>query len=196
MRIQSTPALCLLLALPLAADTSSWRIDSAHSAAQFAVRHMMLSTVRGQFASTKGTAQIDDRDATKSSIEVTIDTRSIDTREPKRDAHLKSADFFDAEKFPSLTFKSKRIEKTGEGRLRLIGDLTIKDVTREVALDVDGPSAPLKDARGGQRIGASATAKINRKDFGLTWNRALEAGGVMVGDEVTITIDAELVKEK
>jgi polyisoprenoid-binding protein YceI len=179
----------------LCAETAEWRIDSAHSAAQFTVRHMMVSNVRGHFGKLAGTARFDAADPAKGSLEVTVDVASIDTREPKRDAHLKSADFFDAEKHPAMTFKSKRIERAGSG-FRLTGDLTMRGVTREVVFDVEGLAPEVKDGRGGVRTGATATAKINRKDFGLTWNKALEAGGLLVGNDVTITLDVELNQKK
>ena len=192
MRLSLTGITCILLTLPAAADTTEWRLDPAHCAAEFAVRHMMVSTVRGSFGKVTGTAQIDDQDITKSSVDVSIDTTALTTREAKRDAHLKSPDFFDVEKFPSMTFKSKRVEKAGEGRIRLVGDLTIHGITREAVFDVEGPTPPLK-GMGGLRRGAAATTRINRKDFGLVWNRTLETGGVVVGDEVQVTVDVEMV---
>lgn len=183
----------LLTATWAAAELKQWRIDGAHSAAHFSVRHMMVANVRGHFGKISGTAAWDPSDPSKASVEVTIDVNSIDTREPKRDAHLKSPDFFDAANHPTMTFKSKRVERAGEGRLRLIGDLTIRGVTREVVFDVEGPSQEIPSPRGA-RIGATATTRINRKDFGITWNRALDAGGVVVGDEVQITVDVELIE--
>jgi polyisoprenoid-binding protein YceI len=178
------------------AATEKWDLDPQHSAAYFSVRHMMISNVKGQFGKTSGTALWDPQDPSKSSVTASVDTTTIDTREPQRDTHLKSPEFLDSAKFPTMTFQSKRVEKSGDGKLRLIGDLTIHGVTKETAFDVDGPSAPIKDQRGGMHMGASATAKISRKDFGLNWNRAMETGGVLVGDEVTITLDIELVKGK
>jgi polyisoprenoid-binding protein YceI len=178
----------------LFAQPAEWRIDSAHSAAQFTVRHMMVSNVRGHFGKLAGTARFDAADPAKGSLEVTVDVASIDTREPKRDAHLKSADFFDAEKHPAMTFKSKRIDRAGSG-YRLTGDLTIRGVTREVVFNVEGLAPEVKDGRGGVRTGATATARINRKDFGLTWNRAIETGGVVVGDEVAITVDLQFIRK-
>ncbi len=188
-------SLAVSAALPLFGQVADWQIDSAHSAAQFAVRHMMVSTVRGDFGQIKGSARFDPKVPSKGSIEATVEVASINTRQPKRDAHLKSADFFDVEKFPVMTFKSTRIEPAGAGRLRLIGQLTMRGVTKEVAFDVEGPSGEIKDAQGGGRVGASATAKISRKEFGMTWNRAIEAGGVAVGDEVSVTIDLELIRK-
>ena len=154
---------------------------------------MMVSTVRGHFSGLQGTAQFDPAKPCPGSVEATIPVGRVDTRELKRDAHLKSPDFFDAEKFPQMTFKSKVCAAAGAGHVRLTGDLTIRGVTKEVAFDVEGPTAPVKDPRG-MRVGASVTAKINRKDFGVNWNRAMDAGGVVVADEVTITLDLELVQ--
>jgi len=189
--------LCLAFsaALPVLAQMADWQIDSSHSAAQFSVRHLMVSNVRGHFGKMTGTARMDLKAPSSATLDVIVDVGSIDTRQPKRDAHLKSPDFFDVEKFPTITFKSKQIEPAGAGKLKLTGDLTLRGVTREVTFDVEGPTPELKDAKGGGRTGASATAKISRKDFGMTWNRAIEAGGVTVGDEVTITIDVELVRK-
>ena len=171
----------------------TYAIDSAHSAVHFSVRHLMVSNVRGEFAKVSGTVQFDAEHPESSTVEVTIDAASINTREPQRDTHLKSADFLDVEKFPTLTFRSKKIAvEPGGGKLT--GDLTIHGVTHEVTLAVEGPTEEIQDPWGKQRFGASATAKLNRKDFGLTWNAALETGGVMVGDEVKITIDIEVVR--
>ena len=183
------------LAAPAAAQLSTWDIDGNHSNAQFSVRHMMVTNVRGTFGRMSGTVQWDPQDLSKTAIEATIDATTIDTRNGKRDAHLKSADFFDVEKFPALTFKSAKAERAGEGRLNLTGDLTIHGVTRQVVLAVEGPTPEIKGPGGRARMGASAAVKINRKDFGLRWNRALEAGGWVVGDAVTITIDVELIQK-
>ncbi|MGH9672078.1 MAG: YceI family protein, partial [Bryobacteraceae bacterium] len=150
--------------------------------------------VRGHFGKIRGSANFDVADPTKGSVEAEVDVTSIDTREPKRDAHLKNADFFDAGKHPTMKFVSKKIERAGQGKLKMTGDLTIRGVTKPVVFDVEGPSNPISDPRGGQRTGAQATAKINRQDFGVNWNRALDAGGLAVGNEVTITIDLELTK--
>jgi polyisoprenoid-binding protein YceI len=172
-------------------SAATWQIDSSHSSAQFAVRHMMVSNVRGEFSGVKGTVGYDPANPAASHVEVTIDATTVNTREAKRDTHLRSPDFLDVEKFPTITFKSKRVEAAGQGKLKVTGDLTLRGVTREVVLDVEGPSAPVT-ARNTLRTGASATTKINRKDFGLTWNRAIETGGVVVGDEVSITLDMEM----
>lgn len=174
--------------------TSTWSIDPVHSVAEFKVRHMMISNVKGQFTGVSGTLSLDETDLTNSRIEAVIDAASINTREPDRDKHLKSPDFFDVEKFPELSFRSTRVLRKGEGELAVEGDLTIHGVTRRVAFEVEGPTAPAKDPWGSTRIGLSATARINRKDYGLTWNAALETGGILVGDEVTITLDVQFVK--
>jgi polyisoprenoid-binding protein YceI len=183
----------MALALPAMAQMSSWKIDTAHSAANFSVKHMMVSTVRGTFGKMTGTVQFDPKDLTKTVVDATIDVTSVNTNEPKRDAHLKSADFFDVEKFPTMTFKSKSVKPVAPGKLKMTGDMTIHGTTREVTWDVEGPSPELNTGRG-FKSGASATTKISRKEFGIVWNRAIEAGGVAVGDEVSITVDVELDK--
>jgi polyisoprenoid-binding protein YceI len=175
--------------------TKIWDIDPAHSSAQFTVRHLMISNVRGEFSKVIGRVNFDGDDPARSSVEATVDVSTISTREPDRDAHLKSPDFFDVANFPAMTFKSRRVEKNSDGSLKLIGDLTLRGVARQVTFHVDGPTPAVKDPWGKWRIGASATAKINRKDFGLTWNAALETGGVLVGDEVAITLDIELIAQ-
>jgi polyisoprenoid-binding protein YceI len=184
--------LLIAAALSCSAQVSTWQIDPAHSAAQFSARHMMISNVRGEFHNLAGTLLLDEKDITKSSVEVTIDATTLDTREPRRDTHVKSADFLDVANFPTMTFKSKSVSVAGEGRLKVTGDLTIRGVTKEVVLDVDGPTPALK-AGNSTRRGASATTKINRKDFGVSWSRALDGGGVVVGDEVSITLDVEFL---
>ncbi len=184
-----------LLVLTGSAFGTTWTIDSAHSGAQFTVRHMMVSNVRGQLSNITGTVVYDPANPAASKVDATIDVNTINTNEPKRDAHLKSPDFFDAGKYPTMRFVSKRVMPAGPGKLKLLGDLTLHGVTKEVTLDVEGPAAAIKEGNGGARTGASATTKINRKDFGLTWNRAMEAGGVAVGDEITITLDVELTRK-
>jgi polyisoprenoid-binding protein YceI len=181
------------LATPQTA-TTTWNIDPVHSVAEFKVKHMMISNVKGQFTAVKGLLALDEDTPTNSLIEATIDAASINTRDPDRDTHLKSADFLDVEKFPTLFFKSTRINNVRDGQLAVAADLTIHGVTRNVVFTVEGPTAAAKDPWGNIRIGLSATAKINRKDFGLTWNAALETGGILVGDEVTITLDVQFVK--
>jgi polyisoprenoid-binding protein YceI len=192
-RIAVTAGLAAALSLPAAAATSTWQIDPAHSAAQFAVKHLAISTVRGAFTSVKGTVQLDDKDIAKSSVDVAIDVNSVDTRQPDRDKDLRSDHFFDAEHFPTITFKSKRVEQVSPGKLKITGDLTIHGITKELVLDVDGPTAPVKDPWGNQRIAINATTKINRQDFGVKWNATMDNGGVVVGDDVSITIDAEMI---
>ncbi len=171
----------------------TYAIDPAHSSVHFSVRHLMVSYVRGEFTKVSGTVNFDPEKPETSTIEATIDATSISTRDPQRDGHLKSPDFLDTEKFPAITFRSKTVEIVSDGG-KVTGDLTIHGVTREIVLDVEGPTPEIKDPWGKQRIGASATGKLSRKDFGLTWNVALETGGVMVGDEVKITLDVEVVR--
>lgn len=188
-----TAGLAAALALPASAGTTTWQIDPQHSSTQFGVTHLMISTVRGEFHGLKGTLILDDKDITKSTVEVSIDANSVDTREPNRDAHLKSPDFFDVAKYPTLTFKSTKVEQVSAGQLKVTGDLTIRGVTKQVVLNVDGPKTPIKDPMGMQRTAVSATAKINRQDFGVSWNKTLDSGGVVVSDEVRITLDVEMV---
>lgn len=176
------------------AQVGTWEIDPAHSSSQFSVRHMLLSNVPGDFGSTRGTVQWDPQDPGKTVIDVTIDAASINTRNGKRDAHLKSADFFEVEKYPTITFRSTRAARAGEGAWQVMGDLTIHGVTKPVVLAVEGPTPEVR-VQGRVRMGASATTRINRKDFGLLWNRPLETGGLVLGDEVRITINVELVKK-
>ena len=173
-----------------------WEIDGAHSAAQFSVRHMMVSNVRGEFGKMSGSAFYDPANPATAKIDVTIDATTINTREPRRDAHLKSADFFDTANYPTITFKSKQVKPLGSGKMQIVGDLTMRGVTREVVLDVTGPSSEVKDQRGNAHVGASATTRLNRKDFGLAWNGLIEGGGLVVADEVDIVLDVELVKRQ
>jgi polyisoprenoid-binding protein YceI len=174
--------------------TTTWKIDPAHSAVEFAVRHMMITTVKGRFTESTGTLDVNEADPTRSKVDFVIQAASIDTREPQRDAHLRSADFFDVEKHPTIRFHSTRIEGSPED-FKMTGDLTIHGVTRPVTLDVTFEGRA-KDPWGGERLGYSATGKIKRGDFGLTWNAALETGGFLVGDEVKMTFDIELVKSQ
>ena len=176
------------------ATTSTWNIDPVHTTAEFKVRHMMITNVKGQFTGVTGVLTLDEQDATKSHVDTSIDAASINTREADRDTHLKSADFLDVEKFPTLTFASTRITRTGEGELEVEGDLTIHGVTRKIVFAVEGPTPPGTDPWGNKRIGWTATTKINRKDFGLNWNAALETGGILVGEDVTLTLDVQAVK--
>lgn len=189
-------AAAFLIMVPAFASASTWNIDPEHSSAQFKVRHLMVSHVKGGFGKVSGVVTIDDRDIAKSRVTAVIDTSSIDSGVAKRDAHLKSADFLDVEKYPTMTFTSTRIDKKGDGNLRMTGNLTLHGVTRPVVLEVEGPTAQVKDPMGNVRRGASATTRISRKDFGLVWNKALEAGGVAVGDDVDISIEVELILAK
>jgi polyisoprenoid-binding protein YceI len=181
------------LAIPQT-EISTWNIDPAHATAEFKVKHMMIANVRGHFSKITGVLSHAEGDPTKSSVEATIEAGSIETREPQRDAHLKSEDFLHVEKFPTLSFKSSNIKVAGDGELKVEGDLTIRGVTRKVTFVVEGPTPPTKDPWGNTRMAISATTKINRKDFGLVWNAALETGGILVGEDVTITLDVEFVK--
>jgi polyisoprenoid-binding protein YceI len=193
-----TRSLALVLALgllvPALARAATWDLDPAHSSIGFAIRHMMISTVRGQFRTFTGKAVGDPASPSAASIEASIDAASIDTGNEKRDAHLKSADFLDVEKFPKITFKSKKVEAAGAGKAKVTGELTLHGVTKEVVLDVEGPTPVIKDPMGNTKAGAHASTKINRKDFGIVWNKAMDGGGLMVGDEIDITIDVEAVK--
>jgi polyisoprenoid-binding protein YceI len=174
-------------------DTNKWNIDAAHTSINFSIRHMVVSKVRGRFAKFSGAVNLDDKDLTKSVVEATIEASSIDTGAAQRDAHLQSPDFFDAEKYPQLRFRSTRIEKLRDDRYRVTGDLSIRDVTREISLDVEyGGRA--KDPWGNERAGFLAKGSLDRKDFGLGWNQVLEAGGVLVGDRVEIELDVQVVK--
>jgi len=176
------------------ASYSTWRIDPAHSAAEFKVRHMMISYVKGKFSGLSGVLKLDESDYTRSVVEVSIPAASVSTVDENLDAHLKAADFFNVEKFPVLTFKSTSIRSAGDRDYEVTGDLTIRGVTESVVLSVIDVSEPSKDPWGNQRIGLSASAKVNRKDFGFVWNAPLELGGVLVGDEVTITLDVQFIK--
>ena len=176
------------------AALTTWKLDPAHSHAEFKVKHMMISNVKGSFNGLSGTLTEHATDKTLSTIEASIDVNSISTGDAQRDAHLKSADFFDAAQFGSMTFRSTKVQPNGDGGYNVTGDLTIHGQTRQQIFVVDGPSAPGKDPWGNTRIGLSATTKINRKDYGLSWNAALETGGILVGDDVNITIEAQFIK--
>ena len=184
------------VAVPQTSTTiTTWNIDPAHAVAEFKVRHMMIANVKGQFSKVSGTLILDESDLAKSSVEASIESASIETRDSQRDAHLKSVDFFHVEKFPTLHFKSTGIRIVRAGELSVEGDLTIRGVTRKVRFAVEGPTPPTKDPWGNTRVGASASTKINRKDYGVSWNKSLDGGGVVVGDEVAINIETELVKK-
>ena len=177
------------------AQSAAWTIDPGHSAAQFTVRHMVVSNVRGEFDGPTGTVTFDPADLRSLKVDVSFDTKSVNTRNADRDKDLRSDLFFDVAKFPKMTFKSRRAEPGAAGHLKLTGDLTIKGVTKEVILDVEGPTPEIKDIWGERRIGATATTTIDRRQFGLVYNRMLEAGGAVVGDEVTVTIDIEMTRK-
>jgi polyisoprenoid-binding protein YceI len=176
--------------------SNQWNIDASHTNAHFSVRHMMITNVRGEFQKLEGTVTFDSANPEATEIEATVDVASINTRDAQRDGHLKSADFLDAEKFPKLTFKSKSVKAKGKDHLTVTGDLTIRGVTKEIVLDVEGPSAASTDPFGNVRVGATATTKLKRDEFGIVWNAALEAGGVLVGNDVNVTIDISLIKQK
>jgi len=190
-----TALMVMIATVPGLAQVSTWDIDSAHSGVHFAVRHMMIATVRGEFRKVTGTITLDEKDISKSSVEAVIDATTIDTREERRDNDLRSANFFDVAKFPTITFKSRSVTRLGKGKFKVAGDLTMHGVTKDVVLDVEGLDTQVNDPRRGPKMGASATTQIKRSDFGLTWNRVIETGGVAVSDEVGIIIDLELVKK-
>ena len=194
-RLITSISTIIALALPAFAFASTWTIDPDHSNVGFKIKHLMITNLKGNFDKFTGTVEINDKDITKSKVEFTIDTNSINTNVQKRDEHLRSADFFDVAKFPTMTFVSKKVAKAGKDNLKVTGDLTLHGVTKQVVLDVEGPSAESKDPWGSIRKGATATTKINRKDFGLVWNKALETGGVAVGNEITITLEIEMIKK-
>ncbi len=183
-------AIVLVSILPAAAE--SWDIDSSHSAAQFSVKHLAISNVRGEFHNVKGTVEWDGKSPAGVKIDASIDMTTVDTRDAKRDEHLKGPDFFDAAKFPTMTFKSKKASASGPGKMKIVGDLTLRGVTKEVTLDVDGPTAAIKDPWGNLKVGATATTKINRQDFGVSWSKTLDSGGLVVGNDVDIVLDIEI----
>lgn len=189
-------AAVLVLTIPYAAVASTWNIDPDHSNFGFKIKHLMVSNVKGNFEKYSGVVDINEMDITKSKVEVTIDMNSVNTNVKKRDDHLRSADFFDVAKYPTMTFVSKKVTVASPDNLKVTGDLTLHGVTKEVVLDLEGPTGESKDPWGNIRKGATATTKINRKDFGLTWNQALETGGVLVGDEVNITLEVEMIKKQ
>jgi polyisoprenoid-binding protein YceI len=195
-RIRSViPALAVALLVPASGRAATWELDPAHSTIGFAIRHMMISTVRGQFRTFTGKATGDPKTPDKAQIEATIDVASIDTGNEKRDGHLKSPDFFDVAQFPTIAFKSKKIVAAGAGKAKVTGDLTLLGVTKAVVLDVEGPTQVIKDPMGNTRAGAHATTKIDRKDFGIVYDKTMDGGGLMVGNEVEITIDVEAVQK-
>ncbi len=195
-RLALAATLVAALAVPAPAATTTWQIDPAHTAAGFSVKHMMIATVRGQFKGIAGTVIWDDQDINKSTVDVTIDANTIDTGEPKRDADLKSANFFDVAHYPTITFKSTKIEKISAGKMKVTGNLAIHGVTKQVVLDVEGPSGAIKDPWGKTRVALNATTTVNRMDYGVKWNANLDGGGVVVGDNVNISIDLEMTKQE
>lgn len=176
------------------ASLVTWKLDPAHSSADFKVKHMMISNVKGSLTGMTGVLHEDPSDPSRSTVEATIDVSTLSTGDPQRDGHLKSPDFFEVEKYPTMTFKSTAVKRTGDGEYEVDGDLTMHGVTKPVTFKVEGPSAPGKDPWGNTRIGLSATTKLNRKDFGLSWNSPLETGGVLVGEHVTVTLDVQFIK--
>lgn len=182
-------------ALPVLAQ-ETWTIDMSHSSAQFGVRHMMVSTVRGTLGKITGTVKFDAKNPGASSVDAAIDVSTIDTRHPKRDEDLKGPEFFDVAKYPKMTFQSTKIVAAGPGKYKMTGNLTMRGVTKLVTFDVEGPVPPVSDGKGGKKSGATATAKINRRDFGLNYNAMVETGGVVVADEVTVMLDIELNQAK
>jgi polyisoprenoid-binding protein YceI len=181
------------LALPASAGTTTYQIDPRHSSAGFGVTHLMISTVRGEFHGVTGNVVVDDSDISKSSVNVTIDATTVDTREPDRDKHLKSEAFFDVAKYPAITFQSTKVERNNDSSLKVTGDLTIRGVTKTAVLTATLPKAPIKDPWGLQRTATSASTRINRQDFGVAWNQKLDSGGMVVGDDVNITLDVEMI---
>ena len=195
-RLALAATLVAALAVPSPAATATWQIDPAHTAAGFSVRHMMIATVRGQFKGVTGTVFWDDQDINNSTVDVTIDANTVDTGEPKRDADLKSANFFDVKNYPTITFKSTKIEKISAGKMKIAGNLTIHGVTKQVVLDVEGPSGAVKDPWGNTRVALNASTTVNRLDYGVKWNAKMDSGGMVVGDDVNINIDLEMTKKE
>ena len=189
-------ALVWILALPALGAAETWVIDTTHTVSGFTVRHMMITNVSGVFETTKGTIEYKPGDPASVKADIAIETRSVNTRNTRRDDDLRSDSFLNAEKFPAITFRSTRVQNARPGSFELVGDLTIRDVTREVVLKVEGPTPPIKDNQGNRRVGASATTTINRKDFGVNYHRLIEAGGVVVGDEVRINLEIEAIERK
>ena len=199
MRFQQALAYSILavsVALPASAFAETWKVDTAHASAQFSVKHMMVSNARGEFSNITGALELNTKDLSKSAVNIEIDVSSIDTGNEKRDAHLKSADFFDVGKHPKMTFTSTKVKAAGKGKLKVTGNLTMRGVSKPVTLHVEGPTSEVTTPWGSTVRGVHATAVIDRKEWGLTWNKNLDAGGVVVGNEVKITLDIELIKEK
>jgi len=194
-KLLTVVALLASASLPALAQTTAWQVDPNHTATQFSVKHLGVSTVRGAFTKTTGQVQLDEKDISKSQVEITVDTTTVDTRNDTRDKDVKSPNFLDVATYPTMTFKSKRITSAGNGKWKLAGDLTLHGVTREVTFDVDGPTPAIKDPWGNLRRGASATATINRQDFGVSYNKTLDTGGLVVANDVQITIDIEFIRK-
>jgi polyisoprenoid-binding protein YceI len=194
MKLSLKSAALALVLVPGFALASTWKIDSAHSSAGFSVSHLVVSEVDGHFGKTEGTVVLDEKNLSKSSVEATIDATTIDTREPKRDAHLKSPDFFDVAKYPTITFKSTKFQKAGKDKYKVTGDLTLHGVTKPVVLDVTAPDKTIKDPWGNTKRGAKATTVIKRRDFGLKWDNRMQDGNAVVGDEVTVELNLELAQ--
>ena len=193
LKVGMLAGLAAALALPASAGTTTYQIDPRHSSAGFGVTHLMISTVRGEFHGVTGTIVVDDLDISKSTVTVTIDATTVDTREPDRDKHLKSDAFFDVAKYPTIAFQSTKVERNNDGSLKVTGDLTIRGVTKSAVLTATLPKAPIKDPWGLQRTAVSASTKINRQEFGVAWNQKLDSGGVVVGDDVNVTLDVEMI---
>ena len=186
---------CLAMGMPLIAGAATYQLDTDHSSIQFKIRHLTVSNVTGTFNKIKGTASVEGEDLATLKVEVTIDAASVDTGHQKRDEHIRTADFLDVAKYPTITFVSKKVVKAEPGKLRITGDLTLHGVTREITVDLEGPTPEIKDPWGNFRRGATGTAKIDRRDFGITWNKALDTGGLVVGNEVGIQVDIEWVRK-
>jgi polyisoprenoid-binding protein YceI len=193
--MRALAALLLAALATVGVAAADYKIDTSHSSAQFAVAHLGISKTKGEFADVQGTVSYDAANPSATKIEAVIGVKTIDTKDEKRDGHLKSPDFFDVEKFPTMKFVSTKVEKAGNNKMKVTGNLTIKGVTKQVVLAVDGPTGEVKDPWGGLRRAASATTLINRKDFGITWNKTLDAGGLLVGDEVEIALEIELIAQ-
>ncbi len=195
IRVLLAGLMVFVLSFPAAASDFVWQIDPAHSSFQFKIRHLTVSNVKGDFGKSTGAVTMDAQDPAKLRVELSIDAASIDTGHAKRDEHLRSPDFFDVVKYPTITFVSKKVVSNGPNRLKVTGDLTIKGISKEVTVDVDGPTSEIKDPGGNIRRGATGTTRINRKDFGITWNRVLDTGGLVVGEDVDISVEVELVRK-
>lgn len=195
-RLTLAATIAAILAVSSPAATTTWQVDPAHTAAGFSVKHMMIATVRGQFKGVTGTVNWDDQDISNSIVDVTIDANTVDTGEPKRDADLKSANFFDVAHYPTITFKSTKIERISAAKMKVAGNLTIHGITKPVVLDVEGPSGAIKDPYGNTRVALNATTTVNRMDYGVKWNAKMDGGGIVVGDDVNINIDLEMIKKE